>query len=371
MEILILYGSNDRYGASQVLINEIEALMELGHSVKLMVPFDGPLEQLLRNRKLAVDIVINSRMPIIRRSRPLDLFRFKYGKKQVKASDIVIVWTLALAPYVLFLILNHRRFYVSIHELAQSRVLSLIVKIFISPYDFPIQVNGIAVKNWLVNNSVQANRILISYPYFEIDCPRFPEKTISESYGVVGRLNGKKGHLEVAKAFNAGNLSKSSSLHLFGSPFVGQENELKRLLEFIACDNRIQYHGEVEKFSDASKHFSFLLSFPLQMESLGITPIEAVYHNIRVAGYADGGSREVFTLVDGIAIDRTKNVLDDVLFFFSQYANVDKLQEWNPKIIDISKYFSKTQRINRAKKLIDMVLTTDRRNLLAWKGSRK
>lgn len=367
MKVLILYGSNDRYGASQVLLSEIEALIELGHSVQLEVPFDGPLEEMLRARKLNVYLTTNNHMPIIRRSRPLDLLKFKYGKNLLGDADITIVWTLALALYIPLLIMNKKKFYISIHEFAQSRVLSLLVKLFVSSFRFPVQVNGKAVQNWLIAHGVQLERLIISYPFFLSENLTDRYQLTSESYGVVGRVNGKKGHLEVAIAFNTRNTSRSSTLHLFGAPFPGQENELDRLLEFIACDDRIHYHGEVEQFSEASKYFSLLLSFPLQMESLGITPIEAYYQNVRVAGYADGGSNEVFSLVDGIVIQRTTDVLRDIQDFFSVDPTLNSFPEWSPMHEQISRIFSKNQRIESVKSLIDKTIYLESKDVFIRK----
>jgi hypothetical protein len=89
------------------------------------------------------------------------------------------------------------------------------------------------------------------------------------------------------------------------------------------------------------------------MESLGISPIEAYYQNIRVAGYADGGSREVFSYVDGVAIQRTKNILSDIQDFFFKYPSLSSLPDWNPMRDDISRNFSKTQRIENVQTLVN------------------
>lgn len=359
MKVLILYGSNDRYGASQVLISEIEALIELGHSVELMVPFDGPIEEMLIIRNLKVLITVNKKMPVMRHSKPLDFFKLKYGRDQIRNADITIIWTLAMVHYVPILLLHRRKFYISIHELAQSKALPILVKLFISPFKFPIQVNGKVVQEWLRTQGVKLDRIQISYPFFIDKTASKENKKNLESYGVLGRINGKKGHLEVAIAFNEQCVSHKSSLHLFGAPFPGQENELDRLLNFIECDERIHYHGEVEDFRKASRYITILLSFPLQKESLGLTPIEAYYQNIRVAGFSDGGSKEVFSLVDGIGIQRSGDILGDIKEFFAKYQNMDKINAWNPQHKKISSVFSKAERIEKVKYLIDKAKKID------------
>ena len=42
-KILIAHSSNDKYGASKVLINLIDIFIKNGYDIYLMLPFDGPL----------------------------------------------------------------------------------------------------------------------------------------------------------------------------------------------------------------------------------------------------------------------------------------------------------------------------------------
>lgn len=145
---------------------------------------------------------------------------------------------------------------------------------------------------------------------------------------------------------------------MFGAPFPGQETHLNQLLEFISNDNRIHYHGEVENFQEASKHFSLLLSFPAYMESLGLTPIEAYFQNIRVAGYADGGSNEIFRLVDGIGVHRTSNPIQDIQRFFSNTLCFEDHSKWKPMHFEIARDFSQDQRIRGIDELLNKLVVS-------------
>ena len=64
--ILLVHSSNDLYGASKILITIIEVLIKSGHSVHLILPEDGPLN----NHKS----LINVNLSIIN----IGVFRKKY-----------------------------------------------------------------------------------------------------------------------------------------------------------------------------------------------------------------------------------------------------------------------------------------------------
>ena len=49
MNIGMLYGSNDLYGASNVLLHDAAALIDMGHAVAVQLPSPGPLDPLLRS----------------------------------------------------------------------------------------------------------------------------------------------------------------------------------------------------------------------------------------------------------------------------------------------------------------------------------
>ena len=51
--ILLIHSSNDLYGASKVLIEIIEVLIKSGHSIHLILPENGPLNdhELMKNVK--------------------------------------------------------------------------------------------------------------------------------------------------------------------------------------------------------------------------------------------------------------------------------------------------------------------------------
>ena len=55
--ILLVHSSNDLYGASKILIIIIEALIKSGHSVHLVLPENGPLNNHEAINKLNISII--------------------------------------------------------------------------------------------------------------------------------------------------------------------------------------------------------------------------------------------------------------------------------------------------------------------------
>ena len=49
-KILFLHGSNDLYGASKVLIEVINLLYEKGYEIHLILPYSGPIDNILSNK---------------------------------------------------------------------------------------------------------------------------------------------------------------------------------------------------------------------------------------------------------------------------------------------------------------------------------
>ena len=51
-KILFLHGSNDLYGASKVLIEIINLFFEKNYQIHLILPYSGPLENVLKNKAI-------------------------------------------------------------------------------------------------------------------------------------------------------------------------------------------------------------------------------------------------------------------------------------------------------------------------------
>ncbi|TFB51753.1 glycosyltransferase family 4 protein [Cryobacterium tagatosivorans] len=314
MKIAVLHGSNDSYGATRVLIQEVECLVRLGHDVSVFVPHDGPLADSLAHLGHWAVVTIDPGLAVLRRSRLADALRLPSLRPGVADADFVIVWTLALAAYVPALRLRKLPFYVSVHELLPGPVGGILVRGLLAGGRFPVSACSEATAGWLAGAGVDRRRVTVMSPVFS-PVAELPAHEPHEPLviGVVGRVNGHKGHLEVARAFASPALrDRDWKLLLYGAPFPGQEDALDAVRDAIAHDDRITYLGEAPSMAALAGTIDAVACFPSKPEPFGLVPVEAWRLGIRSAGYADGGAAEVLPLVGGIGVPRTIDPVADI-----------------------------------------------------------
>lgn len=314
MKIAILHGSNDRYGATRVLCEEVNCLVRLGHDVTVFVPHAGPLAESLAHLGDRARVAIDPYLAVLRRSRLVDALRPPSLRLGVADADLVIVWTLALSAYVPILRLRKIPFYVSVHELLPGRIGGVLVRGLLARGRFPVSACSQATAGWLAGAGVAPRRLTVMSPVFS-PVAELPVREPHEPLviAVVGRVNGHKGHLEVAQAFSSSALrDRNWKLGLFGAPFPGQEGALDRVRDAIARDDRIVYGGEAPSMASLAGTIDAVACFPSKPEPFGLVPVEAWRLGIRSVGYADGGAAEVLPLVGGIGVARTLDPVADI-----------------------------------------------------------
>lgn len=328
MKITILHGSNDLYGASRVLLNEIDCLNELGHDVTVLLPSEGPLTVLAEAHGAEVNIF--RALLVLRRSRLRDLLRLPRLPPAVLGSDVVVLWTLAMAAYAPVLRLIRKPFYVSVHELLDNRLGYWLLKLLMSSGGFPLTACSVATESWLVGAGVAKGRISVTYPVFPEMASRRAANDRSNDHkegdkftiAVVGRINGHKGHQEVARAFQIASRGSSDwQLLLAGAPFLGQEVSLLELEAICADDPRITLTGQLESIQDIPGEVDLIACFPTKPEPFGLVPIEAWELGIMTAGFDDGGASEVLQIVGGMAVKRTLDPISDIVSALRKYKH--------------------------------------------------
>ncbi|KFF60777.1 hypothetical protein JF66_02240 [Cryobacterium sp. MLB-32] len=314
MKIAVLHGSNDSYGASRVLGQEVECLVSLGHEVTIVVPHPGPLANSLAHLGGAVTVIIDPTLSVLRRSRPVDMLRPLSLGPETARADLVVLWTLALAAYIPLLRLRRKRFYVSVHELLPGRAGGLLVRVLLTTGRFPLTACSTATADWLHSQGVARSRLTVMFPIFDpVTATPSPRPHEPATIAVIGRVNGHKGHLEVVQALQGqGPGAPSWRLLLFGAPFPGQEEALTEVLTAAAGDSRIQYRGEASSLAAIADDIDAVLCFPTRPEPFGLVPIEAWRLGLRSVGYADGGAADVLDIVGGIGVPRTNDTGADV-----------------------------------------------------------
>jgi glycosyltransferase involved in cell wall biosynthesis len=209
----------------------------------------------------------------------------------------------------------------------------------------------------LRRNGVSAHRIAVLYPVIDIGenplpMPR-PDRPFTVS--VVGRVNGTKGHQEVAREFAVPPLADLDwRLNLYGAPFPGQEPALYEVLESTARDSRVRYRGEVQSFDEIAAETDVLACFPTKPESFGLVPVEGWLAGIRSVGWALGGATEVLTLVGGLSVEfrgpERRSIGDALFSAYSDWVNAHPLP---PRSL-VQPYFSAEQRLRGVRSLVSL-----------------
>ena len=310
----ILHGSNDNYGASKVLLDEIRVLEALGHEITVIVPQTGPLEEMLLQAGLRAYVEVNSKLMVIRRVRFLDMLHRPKISSNFLAYDFVVLWTLACALYIPFLRFAKIPFYISIHEILESRAEKLV---FLSL----LRIKGLrgttcskGVHNWIKSLGINTENFVTTYPIFQEIEENFDSNAeIRNGFAVIGRVNGAKGHREACFAIQDPRLRNISlNLYLIGDSFKGQENHFEDIKSLAAFDQRIILLGYQKEINFQELGISANLSFPLKPEPFGLVPVEAALQGVRTYGYGAGGSSEVLSLVNGVELRNSNNSIKDI-----------------------------------------------------------
>jgi len=302
VRVAVLHGSNDTYGASRVLLEDCAALVELGHQVEVCLPFSGPLSGQLRAAGVTVT------------EAPLHVLRLSDRKSLLKPPtqspawqqrpDLTVLWTLALMSYLPVLRARRDAVLVSVHELIPSRLGGLLARATRGTTGL-VQVNSTAVAGWLTACGVPPSRLSLAYPSappHRPSAPRPDDGTVQ--VGLLGRVNGSKGHLEAVNLVESARRLSGVDIRLTtaGGPFHGQERHLQALRSRLDGVDFARHLGEVNDVRAVLEQLDLLLIWSQKPESFGITALEAWAAGRRCVSNGAGGAAEAAWLVDGVVL---------------------------------------------------------------------
>jgi glycosyltransferase involved in cell wall biosynthesis len=297
--VAFLHGSNDTYGASRVLIDDVRVLRSLGWRVDVLLPDDGPLTEPLRGAGAQVeisDLRVLRRAALTRTRVPVALPR------TVSEADLVVTWTLALASYLPALALAGKRTVCSVHEIQLGTAGSLLGRGAALLSD-GLMANSMATAGWLRECGGGRARPLVAYPVAPPYDPLPPPAERPFGLVLAGRVNGYKGHLEAVGACRiAREEGLDLRLTLLGAPFPGQEDHLETLLREIDGERWISYRGEVQSVRPYLADAHAMLVPTTRPESFGLVALEAWAAGRKVLASDVGGLSEAADLVGGIKV---------------------------------------------------------------------
>jgi glycosyltransferase involved in cell wall biosynthesis len=298
--VAFLHGSNDGYGASRVLVEDVRVLRSLGWRVDVLLPDDGPLTAQLRDAGAGVEI---RDLRVLRRAA-LGGTRLPVALPgAVAQADLVVAWTLALASYLPALALAGKTTVCSVHEIQPGRAGSLLARGAALLAD-GLMANSMATAGWLRECGGSRARPLVAYPVAPPYDP-LPPPPAEQPFGLLlaGRVNGHKGHLE---AVGACRMARAQGLDLrltlLGAPFPGQEAHLDALLREIDGEPWVAYGGEVETVRPYLAAAHAMLVPTTRPEPFGLVALEAWAAGRMVLASDIGGLSEAADLVGGIKV---------------------------------------------------------------------
>lgn len=296
MKIVLLHGSNDLYGASRVLVDDVRIFTEAGATVDVVVPSDGPLHTAVA--AAGGSLIVDEGLHVLRRvSGPFGVLPSRLPSA-CAGADVIVIWTLAMAPYLPLAYASRARSVLAVHEILEGS-LGRLLAWWGRSFANSIVTNSHATSRWLNGRrEVRETEVLypIAPPYEPTPLPTGPPSVV-----LAGRVNGNKGHLLAVDAVERARSDGTDlSLVLAGAPFPGQEEHLDALLARIEHLPWVAYLGELPDIYGLLAESNALVVGSTTPEPFGIVCLEAWSQGRTVLAPDFGGVAEAVRLVEGL-----------------------------------------------------------------------
>ena len=335
--ILLIHSSNDLYGASKILIQIIEVLIESGHSIHLILPNKGPLNNHLSLKNVNL-IIIN---PAVLRKKYLNFFglinRFFFTikstiqiKKIINKNDIDLVYTntstIVSATFASYLKKIPSIFHV--HEIPYGSNLYTIflTKVF-NFFSKKIIVVSNSTRDFWIKKGVTKNKIKVINNGFKFQFSP-SKKTVQDKlvFTNISRIIPYKGHLFLIDLFNEIFKKRNDLiLQIIGDTLPFYDNYFKslnsKLKEYKIDKNVIflGYRNDIKSILDKSH---FFIQTPISPDPFPTVIFEAIQSSTPVISTDNGGAREIMNdfnnglLINKDSIKKSKesilNYIDDI-----------------------------------------------------------
>ena len=371
-KILLAHSSNDLYGASKILLNIIELLINEGYKVYLFLPEKGPLHENNIIKKCNINIIefgvfrkryfnffglINRFYHIIKSTFVIRSFILK------NKIDLVYTNTSTLISPTIASKLSGIPSIFHIHEIpVSSKLYTRFLVTFFNIFSSKVISVSNAVSNYWIDNGLLKEKIIKIYNGFNFNFST--EKNLSKSQIVItniSRIIPYKGHLFLIELFNE--LSKFKNnliLNIIGDTLPEYEsyyNELKVKVEQYNLTKKINfigYQSDVKKYLEKS---NFFIHCPIKPDPLPTVIFEGIESGTPVIFTNLGGSYEILDSgKNGLSIDHlsVKKSVENILEFlentFEQEKNVKNAKSF------VEKNFQKSSFNDSLKTLISKIV---------------
>ena len=371
-KILLAHSSNDLYGASKILLNIIELLINEGYKVYLFLPEKGPLNENNIIKKCNINIIefgvfrkryfnffglINRSYHIIKSTF---IIRSFISKNKI---DLVYTNTSTLISPTIASKLSGIPSIFHVHEIpVSSKLYTRFLVTFFNIFSSKVISVSNAVSNFWIDNGVLKEKIIKIYNGFNFNFNT--EKNLSKSKIVItniSRIIPYKGHLFLIELFNElSKLKNNLILNIIGDTLPEYESyyyELKVKVEKYNLTKKINfigYQSDVKKYLEKS---NFFIHCPIKPDPLPTVVFEGIESGTPVIFTNLGGSYEILDSgKNGLSIDHhsVKKSVENILEFlentFEQEKNVKNAKSF------VQKNFSKSLFNDSLKTLISKIV---------------
>ncbi len=366
--ILLIHSSNDLYGASKVLIAIIEELVKYGHSIYLILPENGPLNNhdslkdvnllivetgVFRKKYLNFFGIINRLFLIIKSTYRIKKIINKYDIDLVYTNTSTIVSPTFAAKLTKTPSVFH------IHEMPSGS--NLYTKFLTKTFNF-FSKKIIAVSNstrdfWIRKGVIQ-NKIIVINNGFNFDFSSI-KKTVGHKvlFTNISRIIPYKGHLFLIELFSKIlEKRKDIVLQIIGDTLPNYNtflNQLKLKVKEYNAEKNIIFLGYRTDIKSILSKSNFFIHTPVDPDPFPTVIFEAIESKTPVISTDNGGAREILDdFNNGLLIDH--NDINKSMQLILNYINDSDLQQNN--IANSMKFISDNFNKQKfSKKLISLI----------------
>jgi len=359
-KILLAHSSNDLYGASKILLNIIELLINEGYKVYLFLPEKGPLHENNIIKKCNINIIefgvfrkryfnffglINRLYHIIKSTFIIRTFILKNKIDLVYTNTSTLISPSIAAKLCTIPSIFH------VHEIPiSSKLYTRFLAAFFNIFSSKVISVSNAVSNYWIDNGVLKEKIIKIYNGFNFKFKT--KKKLSKSEIVfcnISRIIPYKGHLFLIELFYE--LSKFKNnliLNIIGDTLPEYElyfNELKQKVLQYNLTKKINFIGYQSDFKKHLDNSHFFIHCPVSPDPLPTVIFEGIESGTPIIFTNLGGSYEILDSgKNGLAIDHlsVKKSVENILEFlentFDQEKNVKNAKSFIKKNFQMSSF---------------------------------
>ena len=307
-KILIAHSSNDKYGASKVLISIIDIFINNGFEVHLFLPNNGPLNQNKTIKKINLKII---NLGVFRKKyfNIIGLFNRLYFiiksslqiKKYIKKNQIDFVYintSTLISPSIAAKFAGISSIF-HIHEIPNGNpIYSTFITAFLNIFPREIICVSKSVYDFWILNGLKKSKAKIIYNGFNIK--KSESKTLSNDkivFTSVSRIIPYKGHSLMIRIFDIlCKKNKNIYLQIVGDTLHGYQkylNELKLDVRKRGLNNKIKFLGFRDDITSILDKSNFFIHTPISPDPLPTVIFEAIECKTPVITNNLGGAYEI------------------------------------------------------------------------------